>query len=306
MPDKLLIDGVVRQVNDQVAQRDRLAGIGLPPDLNAAETSAWRRLLPRRMPWRSIAKFEDRILELERRHDELMREQADLVERRQAAPDRYTEALAQWQLEGQKGPRPEPELPAIEADIERHQGELYALRRAVDKVSAQRAEYVAKHRQRLVEEANRHVEEKRARASEALEQYEQARAALVEARSVSLWASLYPDGEAAREPSFGALAGGLRRVGEKLGLQQSTAVELIIAALQEDIAWCASAATREQRAKIDPRPVTAGEWRRDARTGEWVRVDRERDRALEAAGSLHRQVAQDQRTGELERLRKRL
>jgi hypothetical protein len=48
------------------------------------------------------------------------------------------------------------------------------------------------------------------RVERALDEVEAARAALVEARRVSLWASLYPSETAGREPAWGALAGGLR------------------------------------------------------------------------------------------------
>jgi hypothetical protein len=54
------------------------------------------------------------------------------------------------------------------------------------------------------------------------------------------------------------------------------------------------AVTPEQAAKLAPRPASPGEF------------DRERDRALEAAGSLHRQGAHDQRAAELARMRAKL
>ena len=246
------------------------------------------------MPWREVAAFEKEIGRLEERRREVEAKRLGLFDRLRGAPAADLEALAAWERGGRRGSRPEPTAPALEAELGRLQEEERALLHAVDAVTAERASFVEKNRAKLVGEAGRIREKAHERAVRALGEVEEARAGLVEARRLELWASLYPVAEAGREPLFGSLAGGLRRVGETIGLQAATAAELVIAALREDVDWVASAATREQQAKLAPKPVTQDE------------VDRERDRAFNSALSLHAQGRSDERRGELERMKAKI
>lgn len=295
MPDAIVVNGQLQAVNDQLAQRDRLAGIGLPPDLHAAERSAWRRFLPGgRLPWREVSAFEMEITKLEQRRSEIEQKRLELAERLRAAPQRDMEALAQWQRDGQRGPRPEPSGPSLENELYQLQQDEQALIRAVDSVTSERAVYVEGNRPKLVEDASRAEGKALERAQRALEELKEAREALVQSRRVRLWAELYPAQEAGREPSWGLLGGGLRRIGELARLQQTVAVEEILTAMRADVDWVASAATREQAAKLAPKPVTQDE------------VDRERNRAVNAALSLHAQSRSDERRGQLDRMKAKL
>ena len=298
MPDKLRID--------QPRQIQALEGLGLGSDLDAAEAASWRRYVPGggRVPWREVAAFEKEIGRLEERRREVEAKRLDLGDRLQSAPAHDLENLAAWERAGRRGPRPESTRPALEAEVARLQEGERALLHAVDAVTADRARFVEKNRDKLVREAGKIRETARERTERALGELEEARGELVRARALELWSLLYPSAEAGREPNFASLAGGLRRVGEMAGIQQAVAVEQVIAALREDVDWVASAVTREQQAKLGS--ATAGEWHRDARTGEWVWIDRERDRALEDAIRLHAQGRSDERRGELDRMRTKL
>jgi hypothetical protein len=104
---------------------------------------------------------------------------------------------------------------------------------------------------------------------------------------------LYPAEEVGREPRWLMLGGGLRRNLQTLGLEHIVAVEQVFESLRLDVDWVASAASPEQRARLEPRVVTQEE------------RERARDRQLEEHASLRRQRAQDARTAELDAMRRR-
>lgn len=295
MTDKILQDGVVQVVNDQPEQVDRLRGLGLPPDFNAAEAASWRRFIPRRMPWREVASFEAEITRLEQRHRDIEAERGELSTRLAGAPDRDLEEAAKWERGGRRGTAPEPSRPALEVDLARCSHELAALSRAMDGVSGERAAYVEKHRGRLVKDARQSAEKALEHSTRLLGELEDARAELVEARRLEVWAGLYPSEATGREPSWVHLGGGLRRVSEALGITSLLAVEQVFAALREDTTWIASAASPEQRAKLGPQQPVSQEQR-----------ERARDRAIEDKHAVRRQLAQDRRAGELEAMRGQL
>jgi hypothetical protein len=108
-----------------------------------------------------------------------------------------------------------------------------------------------------------------------------------------LWAELYPAEAVGREPRWFMLGGGLKRNLQTLGLENIVAVEQVFESLRADTEWLATAASPEQRAKLEPRAVSQEE------------RERARDRQLEEHASLRRQRAQDARSGELEQLKRR-
>ena len=59
-----------------------------------------------------------------------------------AAPAIDADRLATWQLDGEKGRRPEPELPKIREQIRERQEEWEALTRATERVLVDKTEYV--------------------------------------------------------------------------------------------------------------------------------------------------------------------
>jgi len=273
-------------VSNQINVRDTLQGLGLrPDDLVGAEAASWRRFIPGgKLPWKELTSFEDEILRLEERQRALEEERTRVNDDLRAAPERDLERLAQWERGGRRGPRPEPTLPKLEAELARLQEEMLGLHRAIDQATAERADYVVRNRQRLSQEAREGVERAEGRAMRALSELEEARAALVAARRVETWARLYPAEEAGREPAWALLAGGLRRVSELMGLQNQVAADQVLAALREDVTWITGAARPEQRAKLEEsRPVSAAD------------VDRVRNQQLSDALEIESELARDRR-----------
>ena len=239
--------------------------------------------------------FQTEITKLDQRRGEIEQKRLETSERLRVAPEHDARILAQWQRDSQPGSRPEPSGPQLENELKQLEEDERALIHAADSVAAERATFVQRNRSRLVADAAKAEEKALERAQRALGELEEAREALVQSRRVAIWSQLYPSQAVGQEPIWQQLAGGLRRALAPLGVQQSVALEAVLNALREDLNWLSTAASPVQRAELpDARPLTQEE------------RERARDRQLEDAGSLHRQAAQDQRTGELERLRKRL
>jgi hypothetical protein len=140
-------------------QVDAIDQAGLPADLVATETNVWRRLSPARNRWPEIAEFDQRVAELEARQAAKAEELRELRDREISAPAADADRLATWQLDGERGDRPEPELPTIREQIERRREEWEALTRATERVLQEKAEFVAKHRGRLVKDADSHADQ---------------------------------------------------------------------------------------------------------------------------------------------------
>jgi hypothetical protein len=173
---------------------------------------------------------------------------------------------------------------------------------AIDKVAQERAEFVEKHPERLVKEATRVTDAAHERARAALAEFVSAREELVEGRRAVLWAALYPSVVASREPRWQALAGGLKRVIEKLGIAQVIGMGQVVDALGEDVEWAANAQTPEQRQALQSRPHAEGE--RVTPRGD--NLDPARDQRLADRAHLGRQLRQDERRGRVEDLGRRV
>ncbi len=91
------------------------------------------------------------------------------------------------------------------------------------------------------------------------------------------------------------IGGGLKRVIEVLGVQHLVAAEQVFEALRADCNWIMGAMTVEQRRALEEaKPVSPAD------------LDRVRNQQIQDHAELWRQGAQDKRTGELERLMRRL
>jgi uncharacterized coiled-coil protein SlyX len=268
--------GRVDAVTDRLrpSRAEAIAQAGLHADPAAIEQSIWKKLSPWRSRWPEVHQFDERIAELEMQQSAILGDLQRLADRRHSAPARDAEALGAWELEGRKGERPEPTLPAIDADIERLQQELEGLRAAVDTVLQRKASFVEKHRKRLLGEATSDARKALAGYHEAIDALAQAREELRAARHDELWCALYPGELAGRDvpDSFcGERQKPLRRLGLNAGVHPSRVIE----ALHDDADWIRGAVTEEQYAAIHnahPRGVRGVALWVDTPEGkEWVR-----------------------------------
>ena len=222
-----------------------------------------KRLSPARNRWPEIAEFDERVAGLGMRQAEKAAELAELRDREIAAQAADADRLASWQLDGEQGPRPAPELPEIRRQIRQRQEEWEALTRATERVLADKAAFVHEHRGRLVKDADSHADDAHRRYLDLIDQLAEARAELAASRRSTVWARLYPNREAGTEPPD-QLAGGRRQPLEAMGLTASVAPNRVLDALKADADWLRQAATPEQKALMgegrDPRKPPATEW----------------------------------------------
>jgi hypothetical protein len=254
------VEGVLRKNQVQTAQDQ-----GLPADLVAVETNAWRRLSPARNRWPEIAAFDERAAELEMRLAEVSAELREQHELERAAPAVDAAALAEWELADRNGPRPAPTLPAIKKRIKELQADWEALNVAVGRVLVEKEAHWKKHRARLIKDADTHADQARSRYLEAVDQLEAAREDLRVARRTSVVARLYPSEIAGAEPPD-SLAGGRKRALVPLGVNAPVSLAHLFAALREDARYLSEACTPEQRLAMqgrDPRQPPQTEWVND-------------------------------------------
>ncbi len=229
---------------------DALVGRRAMGDPEVAERITSRRLSRGR--WKDVGQFDARVADLEHRQREITDELAGLRERERLAPALDAERLAAWELDDRRGPRPEPELPAIREAIQRGQEDHAGLSRAIDRVLADKLAHVERHRRRLVDDAERDVEEAHARLTALFGELERARQDLADARQAALWANLFPDVTASASPNYAVLALGLRRpVEQALGIPTQLQAERVLMVLRADADALRTAATPAQRTQLE-------------------------------------------------------
>ncbi|MDP9347245.1 MAG: hypothetical protein M3P44_16335 [Actinomycetota bacterium] len=237
-----------------------LAGVdreGMPPvaDLAALEEQSRHRFSPRRRVWGELSGFDDRVAELDRRQQAVSKVLGELYDSRSSAPVKDAERLAAW-LVDEKGPRPEPTGPAIDAEIAERQADLEALTLATGTVLRAKAEFVTRHRERLVREADRQTTAAHKRVLALIEGLAAAREDLAELRDAAVWAATFPAEAASRPPMRSLIAGGLQRPLKAAGIPGQTQTDVILTLLREDADWLASSCSVEQRELISGQATT--------------------------------------------------
>lgn len=235
---------------------------GMPRDLAAAETSVFQRFSPRRR-WTELKQFDERADALQARQSTITQERDALHRQRANAPAADADRLGAWHLNSEQGARPEPTVPVIVEDIERANADLDGLTRAVAVVLQEKTAHVQKHRDRLVQQADRAVQDAHGRLVGLVAQLEAARGDLAELRAAAVWAAVYPSEAAMRPAQDTLLAGGQAKPLSRLGLTSQVNVDRLWAVLRADADWLATAASPEQRAAMegrDPRDKGGATW----------------------------------------------
>jgi hypothetical protein len=222
---------------------------GLPADWTHAEEATWRKFTPFRSRWPELTELDRRVAELEARQAEVHAELNRLREREQAAPAAHSAALAAWIADGEKGPRPESELPKIKQEIEERQADYDALKVVVGRALDEKVAFVQKHRPRLVREADKHVERTYEHLLALVDELLQVREQLSVDRRHAVWSRIFPAQEAMIEPPA-TVCGGNPTPLRAAGLSQSMAPAQLEALLRADAEWLRNAVTREQQARI--------------------------------------------------------
>jgi len=134
---------------------------GMPPraDLGRAERRAWLGVVPRKSAWPELDQLDQRVAELQHRHAEAQERVRTLTEQRANAPTVDADAIARWELNHRKGPKPKPTAETLDAEIVDAERDRDGLETAIDLALEEKAAYIEKHRARLVNVAEQQTEE---------------------------------------------------------------------------------------------------------------------------------------------------
>jgi hypothetical protein len=254
------------------------------------EQSMLARISPRhRNRWPELLAIDERWEACDRRQEELSAALIDLRARREGADAQYADAIAAWMAAGQQEPRPVSQAKALDEAIAEAADEYAAMDTLRDRILEERIAFVAKHRKRLVADAQGEAEQAHARYLKAIDELALAREELVGLRETTVWAALYPSDTLTTFAPSHALVGGRRRETEQQlpGVGQLPA-HSVLALLRTDADYCASVSTVEQAAEIQG--VTTAEL--TTREAMWAGSDadlarqkREKDQLVAAGGT---------------------
>ena len=151
--------------------------------------------------------------------------------------------------------RPVSRRAELERELHDVELEVEAARRAVERAEAERVAVVQRNRERMVADADRLVQDRRAATTELVDELRRARDALIEAADLERWAHRFPEQDV-RVP-WHLLALDSKRAHVALGLTASTNIGKLLDALDADIAAVATAASAGTVQTVDP---TAARW----------------------------------------------
>jgi hypothetical protein len=263
---------------------------GLPLDPEQArrqlgeETRALRSSRPRNRRWRALEKLDAEVDGLQQRQVDAISRLQEAEQALSQAPDDDARSLAKWLAAGEQGERPSATV--YERERERDAARLLVEAVAVelDRALERRVDYVARHRERMLKDARKAVEEARGRLLEKVSELPALRQALLDARETVIWAAAFPGAvEHYGFPSATAL-GLMEPVRRATGSTSRIEYAAIIALLEEDAGTLAEAFSRAQKEQLgipEPRtPLKEALWDSDPANVAWKREELERARRL--------------------------
>lgn len=248
------------------------------------------RISPRRNRWPELAAIDELIAECDQRQEQLRLALAELRGRRQRADAEHAVTLAAWMNAGSLDPKPIWEAKALDESIVEASADHLAIDHQRDRVLEERIAFVAKHRKRLVRDAERETERMLQRYLELVDAVEQTREDLVGLRATSVWAAIFPHESLVSTPPSHALVGGRRRETEHHlpGLKAELPAHSVLGLLRADARYFATVSTLEQAAAlkgVSTAELKGGEamWAGSDADLAWRK--REREKLIAAGGS---------------------
>jgi hypothetical protein len=220
-----------------------------PPKLEQA--GPLRRFSPRKS-WPEVRELDRRMDRLDEQRVRIGERIGALEQAVRAATLADKQALADWQLGGEKGSRPGATAPALEAELAQARADHDATAVAEDSILKEKTSFVAKHRKRLVADAGKGRAQAVARFREAIAALEAAREEVLEALRAEQWAKRFP-GEEANADALGLqlIRGG--RVSKAWPeLRTITTAASVFAYLMDDAAWLERALADPSERPVDP------------------------------------------------------
>jgi len=220
----------------------------------------------------------------------------------QQAPQHDAQTLAAWVAAGERGERPAPTLYDRQRDRDAARLLAEAVTIELDQALERRLQHVERHRDAMVNDARKDIDEARAKLLAHLRALPAIRQTLLDARETLGWVSFFPE----QPETYGhptAVAIGLREpVEQTLGTRARIEYSALIEALEKDADAVANAFGPQQKAKLgnaDPRtPVNSGKWlddKTDEDLAQWKREEFERARQLSQWASNTYELADEAR-----------
>jgi len=204
-----------------------------------------------------LAEFDRRIAERGTRRQEVEASAAELRESLLATAEADRARLADWLVAG-KGERPEGTVSALEERLQDAEQERAALLLAEERVLAEKADFVERHRGRLVKDAERATSEAREHYERAATELAAWRDELIAAREAALYAATYGTPASAESVPFVNVCAGIARpVKETLGVSAQISFPTLLSLLERDAAVISQVATPRQQEALGV-DVTSG------------------------------------------------
>jgi hypothetical protein len=253
--------GEVEKLDRRLTKHDnrpaaRLDRTGLP-DLHTLieyEQLHRFRFSPRKLRWRDVLEYDQRIDELTQRQQDTFAARAEIQERLRGADAHDAVAHAEWIAAGSSGTPPAPTRPQLEGRIGELTREHDALGRLIGQAAREKGQFVHKHRRRLVRTAATAVAEQHKRVHELVDQLAEARDELAAMRERELWAHAYghPDEEVTGMPPFSSFGAQSKHVHRLINAAGTVEYSRVLEALRGDADAIASVMTQAQRRVIAP------------------------------------------------------
>ncbi len=150
---------------------------------------------PRQSRWRDIQELDERAARFEQQQANLISEIAAAQDQLTAAREADRKTLGAW-IADERGERPIPTVPGIEQRIIDLEAEVDPLTTATGDVLREKAEFVERHRGRLVKDAAKVRSRAIERLQAAITVVEEARAEAAGTVAVERWAREFPSEQA--------------------------------------------------------------------------------------------------------------
>jgi hypothetical protein len=273
----------------QDARRERLhvRGVGhLPVDPDQAryelslEERARRGSRPSSRRWRQLDKLDSEIDRLTLRQTEATRQLQETEQTLASAPADDARTLADWLAAGEKGERPAATIYERTRNRDATHVLVEAASIELDRKLAERAEFIAKNRPKMLADARQDAEQASRRLQEAVSALPALREHLLEARENIVWVASFPDPPESFGHPHNVALGLAEPVRRALHTSALVPYERLVALLIEDADTLTGRFSTDQMRRlgepVEATPATEAMWSDDPRSRAWAAQELER------------------------------
>jgi hypothetical protein len=247
----------------------------------AGEEGSWLgRLSPRRNLWPELVELDATIFKFDTEQAAAVADVQALEQELREAEESDRAALARWHVGEGTGERPEPSAPRVAERLSQRRADADALPAAAAEAVTAKVQFVNRNRKRLVERADKHVEELAERYNGLIAALEECREDLLAGRTTALWTRLYPSASATQEPPHSMVLGLSKPAVEAFGHPNRVEPGALWRFLRADAKLVPTAIGDQQKQELEgPDPQRSAIWAESPEGQE--RAQAERREALE-------------------------